>query len=73
MISRFCFVFIAFSFVAITVFTIYLRSANNRIYYRISTINIDQGRLKQQLWQKQLQMERLINPAAVSQRLKIDD
>ena len=73
MISRFCFVFIAFSFVAITIFTIYLRSANNRICYRISTINIEQTRLKQQLWQKQLDMTRLINPAAVSQRLKIDE
>jgi hypothetical protein len=73
MISRFCFVFIAFSFVAITVFTIYLRSANNRICYRISAINLEQGRLKQQLWQKQLQMERMINPAAVAKRLKVDD
>lgn len=73
MISRFCFVFIAFCFVAIIIFTIYLRSANNRIYYKIISINIEQNRLKQQLWQQQLNMESLINPAAISKRLKSND
>jgi hypothetical protein len=29
----------------------------------------EQSRLKQQLWQKQLRLENLINPAAVSRRL----
>lgn len=69
MISRSCFVFIAFCFIAVSVFTIYLRGANNRICYRITTISIEQNRLKQQLWQKQLEMESLTNPAAISQRL----
>jgi hypothetical protein len=69
MISRACFVFIAFCFIAASVFTIYLRGANNMICYKISAIEIEQNRLQQQLWQKQLELETLINPAAISQRL----
>ncbi len=67
--SRFRFVFVVFYFTAILIFTVYLRSANNRIFYKLCTINTEQSRLKQQLGNKQLQLESLINPAAVSQRL----
>ena len=65
----FHFVFVVFYFTAILIFTVYLRSADNRIFYKLYTADIEQGRLKQQLWQKQLQLENLINPAAVSQHL----
>ena len=63
------FVFIIFCFTALLILTVYLRSAENHIFYRLYTINIEQDRLKQQLWQKQLQLESLINPAAVTRRL----
>ena len=66
---RFCFVFVVFYFTAILLFTVYLRSADNRIFYKLCTIGVEQNRLKQELWQKQLQLEILINPAAVSERL----
>jgi hypothetical protein len=33
---------------------------------------VEQNRLKQQLWQKQLRLENLINPAAVSRRLDVN-
>ncbi len=66
---RFCFVFVVFYFTAILLFTVYLRSADNRIFYKLCTIGVEQNRLKQELWQKQLQLESLINPAAVSERL----
>jgi len=65
--SRFCFV--VFYFTAILIFTVYLRSANNHIFYKLCTINTKQSRLKQQLSNKQLRLENLINPAVVSQRL----
>jgi len=68
--SRFYFVFVAFCFTAILIFAVYLRSADNRIFYKLCAREAEQGRLKQQLWQKQLQLENLINPAAVSQRLR---
>jgi len=68
--SRFCFIFVVFYFTAILILTIYLRSADNRIFYKLCTINTKQAQVKQQLWQKQLQLESLINPVAVSQHLE---
>ncbi len=67
--SGFCFAFIIFCVTVILIFTVYLRSANDRIFYKLWTINIEQGRLKQELWHKQLRLEGLINPAAVALRL----
>lgn len=69
MSSRFCFGFVIFFFTAVLILTVALRSANNRVFYKLCTVRAKQSRLKQQLWQKQLQLENLINPAAVSQRL----
>jgi len=69
MMSRFCFVFVVFYFTAVLIFTIYLRSANNRIFYKLCTLTAEQSRLKQQLGNKQLRLENLINPAALSKRL----
>jgi hypothetical protein len=68
-IMKFRFCLVVFYFTAVLIFTVYLRSANNRIFNKLCTINTEQGRLEQQLRQKQLQLENLINPAAVSQRL----
>jgi hypothetical protein len=70
--SQFRFVFVVFYLTAILVFTVYLRSADNRVFYRLSTINREQLRLKQQLWNKQLRLENLTNPAAVSEHLNSD-
>lgn len=67
--SRTYFVFIVFCLSALLILTIYLRNAENRIFYELVTINIEQDRLKQQLWQKQLQLESLINPAAITERI----
>jgi len=69
MSSRFCFGFVIFFFTAVLILTVALRSANNRVFYKLCTVRAKQSRLKQRLWQKQLQLENLINPAAVSQRL----
>ncbi len=70
--SQFRFVFVVFYLTAVLILTVCLRNADNRMFYRLSTINRRQLRLKQQLWQKQLQLENLINPAAVSQHLDSD-
>ncbi|MHC4172196.1 MAG: hypothetical protein ACYTBX_09835 [Planctomycetota bacterium] len=66
---RFRFVFVVFYFTAILILAVYLRSANNRIFYELCTYRGEQGRLKQKLGTKQLLLEGLINPAAISQRL----
>ncbi len=67
--SRFRFVFVVSYFTGILVFAVYLREANNRSFYRFMSLRAEQNRLKQELWQKQLQVESLINPAAISERL----
>jgi len=65
---QFRFVFVVLYFTAVLIFTVYLRSANNRIFYKLYAQESEQGRLIQELTHKQLEVENLINPAAVSQR-----
>ena len=66
---RLHFVFVLFFFTAVLIFTVYLRTTNSQIFYRVCVNDRQQEKLKQQLWQKQLQLESLINPAAVAERL----
>ncbi|MHC4076220.1 MAG: hypothetical protein ACYSRZ_07390 [Planctomycetota bacterium] len=66
----FHFVFVVLCFTSILIFTVGLRSINNSIFYRLCRVSTEQNRLKQQLWQKQLQLENLINPAAISQQVE---
>ena len=67
--SQLRFVFVVFCFTAVLIFAVYLRSANNRVFYELCACNADISRLKQELGTKQLLLEGLINPAAISQRL----
>lgn len=67
---QFRFVFVVFCFTGLSLFTVHLRSAENRAFNRLCVMNSEQSRLKQELWQKQLQLESLISPAAVSQYLE---
>ncbi len=68
MASRFHLVFVVFCFTAVLIFAVYLRNANNRIFYELCTCRDEQSRLKQELGTKQLLLEGLINPAALSRR-----
>jgi hypothetical protein len=65
---RYIFVVLVLCFVCLT--AIYLRRSQNIAFYRFRTCQARQARLKQQLWQQQLQLEFLINPASVSEALK---
>ncbi len=67
--SRFRFVFVIFYLTAVLILTICLRNANNRIFYKLCMRTAEQNRLKQELGNKQLRLENLINPASVSHRL----
>jgi hypothetical protein len=69
--SRFRFVFVIFYLTAVLIFTVYLRGLNNRIFYEICLCRAEQSRLRQELGAKQLRLEKLINPAAVS--ISIDE
>lgn len=66
---QFRFLFVVFFFTAVLLFVVYLRSANNRIFNKLYAQESEQGRLIKELTHKQLELEDLINPAAVSQRL----
>jgi len=68
--SKLCFIFATFCFTGILIFTIHLRSTNDRIFYKLYKQRTKQAQLKQQLWRKQLQLENMINPAAISQQLE---
>lgn len=68
--SQFRFVFAIFCITGILIFAVYLRNATNRLSYNIHAVSAEQNRLRQELWQKQLQLESLTNPAAVYERLE---
>ncbi len=63
---RFRFVFVIFCLTAIMVLAVYLRGVNNRVFYELSKCRAEQTRLMQELGTKQLLLEKLINPSAVS-------
>lgn len=65
--SRLCFVLVVFFFAATLITSVYLRDSDRRVFYTLRRYRIEQGRLQQELWQKQLRVEGLVNPASVSQ------
>jgi len=67
--SQLRFVYVVFCFTAVLIFAVYLRNANDRIFYEITACQAEQSQLKQELGTKQLMLESLINPAAISQRV----
>lgn len=66
---HFRFVFVVLFFTAVLIFAVYLRNVNNRIFYQLYTLEMEQSWLVQELTQKQLEVESMINPAAVSERM----
>jgi hypothetical protein len=68
--SRSRLVFIVFYLTAILIATVHLRTVSSRIFYRFRAAVVARDRIKQQLWQKQLQLESLINPSAISEYIE---
>jgi hypothetical protein len=48
---------------------VFLRDYEKRTFYTLQRYRVEQRRLRQELWQKQLRVESLINPASISRRL----
>jgi len=65
---RYVFVVVIVFFVSVS--AVYLRRTENCEFYKFRTSQTKTTRLKQQLWQKQLQLEHYINPASVSRVVK---
>ena len=70
MLSRICYTFGVFCIVAVLVAALTLRDANNHMFYQLRVYHADENHLKQQLWQKQLQLESLTNPRRVLEGLR---
>ena len=68
--SQLRFVYVVFCFTAVLIFAVYLRNDNDRIFYKLYALDADISRLKQELGTKQLMLESMINPAAISQRVE---
>lgn len=67
LMSRAYFVVVIFFVAGVLLFAVYLRSNQNRIFYKYCLSKSEQSRLNQQLGKKHLQLESMINPAAVSE------
>ena len=68
MMSRSRLIVIVFYLTAVLIATVGLRTASSRTFYKFRAAYVLQSRLKQQLWQKQLQLESLINPSSIEKR-----
>lgn len=70
MLSQFRFIFVIVALTAVLVFAAHIRVTSNRVFYKFQLAHVKQNTLNAELKQKQLQLESLINPAAVSRRLQ---
>ena len=71
MTMRWWFVFVVFYFVAVMVVVVFLRDTNNHLFYTLQACQADEKRLKQELWQRQLQLESLTRPDAVGRLVTV--
>ncbi|MHC4782594.1 MAG: hypothetical protein ACYSN8_05320 [Planctomycetota bacterium] len=65
--SRLRVILVVFSVTAFLIFTILLRTSASRMFFQYQQSSFSQKDLLQQLWQKQLQFECLVNPAGLPQ------
>jgi hypothetical protein len=68
--SRGRLIFIVFYLTALLIAAAGLRVASSRTFNKFNTAMITQNRLRQQLWQKQLELKGLTSPGAVSERIE---
>ena len=63
--SRLCAVLTIFWLTAVLITAVYLRSEQDRLFYKRWSVRRQQSQLRQQLWQQQLVLEAKINPASI--------
>lgn len=66
---RLCFFYVIFFITAVLVLTVHLRTDNSRVVYRLCRSRVEQNRCVQQVGNRQLLLENLISPTAVSKHL----
>ena len=67
------YIFATICIAAMLIVAVYLRSVEDSTVYQICNIQSERRRLTEQLWQKQLRLEMLINPAAITEKIEGDD
>jgi hypothetical protein len=70
MLSQFRFIFVIVALTAVLVFAVHVRITGSRVFYKFQVAHTKQTTLNAELKLKQLQLESLINPAAVSRRME---
>jgi hypothetical protein len=68
--AGFRFIFTIFIIAVLLISAVHLRNYCDRTCYLIYSVNAEQSRLKQQLWQKQLRLEGYLNPTSVNNTLQ---
>jgi len=66
MAPRFRFLYAILHVTAALILTVFLRNSSARLFHQLWVTRAEQSRLKQQLGNKQLQLENLISPSEVS-------
>lgn len=69
MFSRARLRFIIFFLTAAVILTIHLRMSASRLFHSYRLAQVQQERLRQQLWRKQLELEGLMQPQRIYQQL----
>ncbi|MBU1260139.1 MAG: hypothetical protein KJ757_05345 [Planctomycetes bacterium] len=69
-LTSYRYIFVVLVIFLVLISAVYLRREENTAFYRFRSSQVKTARLKQQLWQKQLQLENYINPASVSEIVK---
>ena len=69
MFSRARLRFLIFFLTAALVLTVHLRMSASRLFHQYRLCHVQQDRLKQQLWESQLELESLIAPQQVYQQI----
>jgi len=54
---------------AVLIYAAHLRGSRGQVFYKIRIARNHETRIKQSLWQKQIELEGLVNPASVSEHM----
>ena len=73
MVSRSRLRFVIFFLTAVLILTIHLRMSASRLFHRYRLAEVQRDRLTQQLWEKQLELEALIQPQRVMEQLSREE
>ena len=54
---------------AILIYAVHLRASRQQVFYKIRQTQKQEDHIKWSLWQKQIELEGLVNPASISEHI----